>query len=134
MKRYVLLAVVGWACFLSMPVGSCSTDGMGNSNIYVPYEDLAHLIDPADKAVLMDRSEFETLLAAARANADGTDSIELGQVARADYAVDVSGEQLTLTGKFEVVSMGKGAVAVPLGFAQIGLMRVILDGKPAPLG
>ena len=103
-------------------------------NVYVPYEDLAQLIDPADQAVLMDRGEFETLLAAAKANAQGTDSIELGQVAHADYAVEVSGEKLSLTGKLEVVSLGKGPVAVPLGFAQIGLTRVALDGKPAPLG
>ena len=107
---------------------------MDNPNIYVPYEDLAYLIAPAEKAVLMDRDEFETLLAAAKANAGGTDSIELGQVARADYAVEVSGEQLTLTGRLEVISLGKGAVAVPLGFAKIGLTRVVLDGKPAPLG
>ena len=148
MKRYMLLVVVGWAGFLPMRIGHCSGDSMGNQvahptearaerlepNIYVPYEDLAHLIDPADQAVLMDRGEFEALLAAAEVNADGTDSIELGQVVRGDYALEVSGEELTLTGKLEVVSLGKGAVAVPLGFAQIGLTSVVLDGKPAPLG
>ncbi|MHC4116139.1 MAG: hypothetical protein ACYSWO_01400 [Planctomycetota bacterium] len=103
-------------------------------NLYVPYEDLAHLIDPEDRAVLMDRGEFEALLAAAEAIAEGTDSIELGQVSRADYAAEVSGEDLTLTGKLEVISLGKGPVAVPLGFAQIALTDVTLDGKPAPLG
>ncbi|MHC4353687.1 MAG: hypothetical protein ACYS0H_13325, partial [Planctomycetota bacterium] len=151
MKRYMLLALVvaGWAGFLPMRTGYCSNDGMGNRvahptsalqaerdvpDIYVPYEDLAHLVDPADKAVLMDRDEFETLLAAARAGERQADTIELGQVSHADYSVEVSGRDVTLTGNLDVVSMGKGPVAVPLRFARIGLTRVTLDGAPAPLG
>ena len=43
--------------------------------IFVPYEDLAKLIDPADKAVLMDRGRFEELLA------------RLGAVSAGDYVV-----------------------------------------------
>lgn len=103
-------------------------------DIYVPYEDLAYLIEPADKAVLMDREEFEALLAAAEANARDSATIELGQVLQGQYAAEVEGDKLTLTGELEVVSLGKGPVAVPLGFAQIGLTRVFLDGRPAPLG
>ncbi len=103
-------------------------------DIYVPYEDLAYLIEPADKAVLMDREEFEALLAAAEANARDSATIELGQVLQGQYAAEVEGDKLTLTGELEVVSLGKGPVAVPLGFAQIGLTRVLLDGRPAPLG
>jgi hypothetical protein len=108
--------------------------GQFEPNIYVPYEDLAELIDPTDKAVLMDRGEFEDLLAAAEANALEADSIELGQVEQAEYSAEVVGEELTLTGKLQVVSLGKGPVAVLLGFAQTGLTRVVLDGRPAPLG
>jgi hypothetical protein len=108
--------------------------GKFKPNIYVPYEDLAELIDPTDKAVLMDRGEFENLLAAAEANAREADSIELGQVEQGEYSAEVVGEKLTLTGTLRVVSLGKGPVAVPLGFAQTGLTRVVLDGKPAPLG
>ena len=149
MKRYMLLAVVGWAGFLPMRIGNCSNDSMGNQvahptaythagaakpEIYVPYEDLAHLIDPADKAVLMDRDEFETLLAAARANERQADTIELGQVMHADYSVEISGRDVILTGILDVISMGRGSVAVPLRFARIGLTRVTLDGRPAPLG
>jgi hypothetical protein len=103
-------------------------------NIYVPYADLAELIEPAHKAVLMDRAEFERLLTAAEANAQAADTLQLGQVKQAQYVTEISGEQLTLTGELEVVSMSDGPVAVPLGFAQIGLTRVVLDGKPAPLG
>ena len=103
-------------------------------DIYVPYEDLAHLIDPADKAVLMDRAEFETLLAAAEATARASETIELGQVRRGEYLAEVTGDTVTLTGTLQVVSLGKGPVAVPLGFAKIGLTRVVLDDGPAPLG
>lgn len=103
-------------------------------NLYVPYKDLAHLIAPADKAVLMDRAKFAKLLADAEANAALADTLELGQVKLAEYAAKVSGEELTLTGKLDVVSIGNGTVAVPLGFGGVGLTRVILDGNPAPLG
>jgi len=109
-------------------------EAAGQPNIYVPYQDLAGLIDPADKAVLMDRAEFEKLLAAAEANAQEAGILELGQVKHAEYLGKISGEELTLTGELEVVSMGDGPVAVPLGFARMGLTRVIMDGKPAPLG
>ena len=149
MRHYMILAVIGWAfvSWASCPRSEGGTPSAqrptriaeiqadaGKPDIYVPYEDLAHLVDPADKAVLMDRDEFETLLAAARTNELQADTIELGQVAHADYSVEASGRDVTLTGKLEVVSMGKGPVAVPLRFAQIGLTRVTLDGKPAPLG
>ncbi|MHC4658092.1 MAG: hypothetical protein ACYS83_02795, partial [Planctomycetota bacterium] len=115
-------------------VVSAEPDGDLGPDIYVPYQDLAVLIEPADKAMLMDRAEFEKLLAAAQANAEGTDSLELGQVRHAEYSATISGEELLLTGKLEVVSASEGPVAVPLGFAQIGLTRVLLDDKPAPLG
>ena len=133
MKRYILLALVGWAGLLPTGIAEIQADA-GKPDIYVPYEDLAHLVDPADKAVLMDRDEFETLLAAARANEQQADTIELGQVAHADYSVEVSGRDVTLTGDLEVISMGKGPVAVPLRFGRIGLTRITLDGAPAPLG
>ncbi len=103
-------------------------------NIYVPYEDLAHLIDPADKAVLMNRAEFEELLAVAEANAKEADTLELGQVKNAEYSAEVTGERVALTGKLKVVSMSKKPVAIPLGFGQLGLTKVVLDGEAAPLG
>jgi hypothetical protein len=92
MRRYMLLAVAVWAGLLPMRIGYCSGDSTGDPpvadlstdvraerfepNTYVPYKDLAHLIDPTDQAVLMDRGEFEALLTAAEVNAGGTDSLE----------------------------------------------------------
>ncbi|MHC4327079.1 MAG: hypothetical protein ACYSWW_03025, partial [Planctomycetota bacterium] len=116
--------------FMACPVRAASI----GPDIYVPYEDLAHLIEPADKAVLMDRGEFEQLLAEAESNTHGAETLELGQIERAEYSAEIAGETLTLTGTLQVVSLSKGPVAVPLGFAQIGLTRVLLDGNPAPLG
>ncbi len=126
--------------FLALPRAAGQTEC--SPNIYVPYADLAELIEPTHKAVLMDRAEFERLLAAAEANAQAADlpairlagKLQLGQVKNAQYVAEVAGEQLTLTGDLEVVSMSDGPVAVPLGFAQIGLTQVALDGSPAPLG
>ncbi|MBN2210195.1 MAG: hypothetical protein JW709_02260 [Sedimentisphaerales bacterium] len=103
-------------------------------NICVPYDELARLIDPQDKAILMDRGEFEKLLLAARAKARQADSLELGYVRQADYQGEISGEELHLSGTLEAVCMNEGPVAVPLGFAQFGLIGVLLDGKSAPLG
>ena len=48
-------------------------------SIYLPYEDMARLIDPQDKAVLMDRSEFEKLLKAANANSAPDDHRDMAQ-------------------------------------------------------
>ena len=127
----IIAVIVG--CFVASARGMDLAEKFEPS-IYVPYEDLAQLIDPADKAVLMDRGEFEKLLAAAEANARQADILELGQVKHAEYSAKISGEDLTVTGELEVVSMGDGPVAVPLAFAQIGLTRVVMDGKPAPLG
>ena len=99
---------------------ACTIGGADfKANIYVPYEDLAHLIDPADKAVLMNRREFEELLAVAEANAKEADTLELGQVKNAEYSAEVTAEQVALTGKLKVVSMSKGPVAIPLGFGQL---------------
>jgi len=123
----ILVVVAGYR------VSTCR-GGELRPDIYVPYQDLAQLVEPTQKAVLIDRGEFERLLAAAEVTAREADSIELGQVKKAEYSGRIVGEKLTLTGKLEVVSLGKGPVAVPLGFAQIGLTRVVLDGEPAPLG
>ena len=152
---------VGWAGLLPMRSVLCHMNSMGKQvahptcwlimltiwcvvastqarhlkpDIYVPYEDLVHLIDPAEKSILMDRVEFQTLLTAAEAGARASKTIELGHVRRGEYLAEVTGDTVTLTGSLEVLSLGKGPVAVPLGFARIGLTRVVMDGKPAPLG
>jgi len=80
---------------------SASRGGQSEPKLYVPYQDLAELIEPAHKAVLMDRGQFEQLLAAAEVNARQADSIELGQVKQARYSAEIVGEKLTLTGKLE---------------------------------
>ncbi|HUT30558.1 MAG TPA: hypothetical protein VMX13_12260 [Sedimentisphaerales bacterium] len=113
--------------------GAADADN-GSPNIHVPYQDLARLIEPQDKAILMDRVEFERLLAAARAGAEGAETLELGQVSRAEYTGTISRDQLVLTGALEVECMGEGPVAVAMAFGQVGLTIVTLDNKPAPLG
>ncbi|MCE5326826.1 MAG: hypothetical protein LLG01_10445 [Planctomycetaceae bacterium] len=103
-------------------------------NLYVPYRDLAAALDPAAKSILMDRGEFAALLTAAKANQAAADSRQLGQVTVARYQADVTGQSLRLTGDLEVISLSDRPVAVPLAFARLGLLKVTLDGKSAPLG
>ncbi len=104
------------------------------NDIYVPFEDLARLIDPQDKAVLMDRCEFEKLCAAAEANALLPASVQLGQIKQAHYSGVITDETLFLTGKLNVVSLSNGPIAIPLRFGHVGLSRAVLDDRPAPLG
>jgi len=101
--------------------------------LYVPYKDLASLIGPLDRAVLMQRESFEKLLAAAKA-AGLEETRDVAQITRARYEAEVKGEQLSLTGALAIASMSDKPVAVPLRFGRIGLSRIALDGRDAPLG
>ena len=111
----------------------CSVFGQSPS-IYLPYEDMARLIKPNDKAVLMDRSEFEKLLKTALANPDAVDIKEMVQVTKAQYVGDVSEDKLTLSGILTIESTGENILSVPLGFGKIGISRAQMDGRAAPLG
>ena len=102
--------------------------------VYVPYQDLAAVMDPAGKAVLMDRTEFAALLAAAEATAKAADTLELGQVTSARYAAAVTGKTLAIDGEMTVTSLSDKPVSVPLTFGLVGITKLTLDGKPAPLG
>ncbi len=114
------------------PAGADETTA-APSRIYVPYQDLASVVDPAAKNVLMERAAFEKLLAAAQAR-QVDQSIPLGQVTGAAYKASVSGDRLSLTGDLNVLSLSDMPVAVPLKLAQLSVTQILLDGKPAPLG
>ena len=101
------------------------------ARLYVPYRDLAAVIDPAARSVLMDRGEFRKLLAAAEAGEPGK---RLGQLAEARYRATVTGRKLAISGELVVVSLSDRPVAVPLNFALLGLTKVTLGGRAAPLG
>jgi len=140
-QRLLLVAVLAWASLTPAGRQAVGSDAEppspepleGAPRIYVPFGDLAAVIDPAAKAVLMDRGEFAKLLAAAGANA-AADAVELGQVATAEYVAAVEAQKLTFAGELTVVSMSDRPVSVPLAFAQIGITEMRLDGEPAPLG
>lgn len=132
--NYMMILVLSIMIFLICRVTSATAAEKSGPGIYVPYQDLPLLIEPADSAVLMDRDRFETLLAEAETNIKSSDSLKLSQIARAEYSGEISGEKLILAGKLEVVSISDGPVVVPLKFARIGLTKVVLDGMPAPLG
>ena len=117
---------------LMLSIASSVFAEQSKSEIYVPYQDLPELIDPANKAILMEREQFEKLLSAAKEL--GREGLKLGQITNAQYSAQIQNENVTLTGRLEVVSMSSDPVQVALAFAQVGLNRVVLDGKPAPLG
>jgi hypothetical protein len=129
---FVLAAILSLCFVLASRAGS-SAEEFG-PKLYVPYEDLVQLIEPQDKAMLMDRAQFELLLAAAKANTEAAPDTQLGQVTDAKYSAVASQDELTLTGELEVVSLSDRPVAVPLGFARIGLTGLSLDDKAAALG
>jgi hypothetical protein len=133
-EKYTLFLVLSVTMILNFHVTSVTSGEMSYPDIYVPYQDLPFLIEPADSAVLMDRDKFEELLAEAEAHLKSSDSLKLGQVEQAEYSGEISGEKFTITGKLQVASISDGPVMVPLKFARIGLTKVALDGMPAPLG
>ncbi len=122
--------------FLALASGILAGEVTDPPKIYVPYKDVAAVVSKIDRAVLMDRTEFNKLLAAAKATSDKaalTDSVpKLGQITQGDYAATVSGENLTLKGDLAIRSLTDEPVAVELPFGRIGLTEILLDGKPAP--
>ena len=106
----------------------------GPPRLFIPYKDLAGVVDPAGKTVLMDREAFAKLLAAAETNATNSDSLELGQLIMAEYSARIKGESLSLTAALTVQSLSDKPIRVPLHFAELGRSQVSLDGAPAPLG
>ncbi|MBI5722922.1 MAG: hypothetical protein HZA50_03110 [Planctomycetes bacterium] len=101
--------------------------------VYIPYKDLSAAMDPSAKNVLMDRQEFQKLLEESQKNRSAA-RIELGQIVAAEYQVKIQGEKFTMTGELSAVSGSDKPVAVYLGFGQLGITRLTLDDKPAPLG
>lgn len=126
-SRLIIIAIM----LLPVLVLSAAS-GQSKPDIYVPYQDLPDLIDPANKAVLMERKQFDELLSAAEKLPD--EGLKLGQITNAQYSSQTKDENVTITGNLEVTSMSKEPVMIPLAFAQVGLNRVTFDGKPAPLG
>ncbi len=100
---------------------------------YVPYADLAAIVDPTDKAVLMDRTEFDALLAAARARDAADPSRPVAEIVRARYDATVRGDRAELTGELTVTSLTDEPITVYTPFAHVGITELALNGKPAPM-
>ncbi|MDP6543823.1 MAG: hypothetical protein QGH60_07505 [Phycisphaerae bacterium] len=104
--------------------------------IYVPYKDIASIVSKTDRAILMNRAEFNKLLASAKAAAAKlklTDTTpKLGQIARGDYTATVEGENLSLRGDLVIQSLSAEPVIIEIPFGRVGLTEMLLDGKAAP--
>jgi len=130
------LRILAAIAVLTAAAGVLPAEVTESPKIYVPYKDVASVVSKTDRAVLMDRTEFGKLLAAAKAASDKatlTDSVpKLGQIARGDYSATVSGENLALRGELAIKSLTDEPVIIELPFGRIGLTGIMLDGKPAP--
>ena len=127
--KYLLILFIARAGAVAL-----AADNGARPKAYVPYKDIAAVLDPAAKAVLMNRKAFADLLAAAKANEQAAESRELGQVIRAEYTAEAKGKRLILSGELTVRSMSDKPVAVPFQFARMGLLSVKIGRKDAPLG
>ncbi len=133
--KYLLIFFVAGGSGAALAADAPSAEDNGTDpKVYVPYKDIAAVLDPAAKAVLMDRKEFAKLLAAAKANEKAADSRELGQVVHAKYTAEAKDRRLIISGELTVRSMSDKPVAVPFQFARLGLLSVKVGGKDAPLG
>ena len=102
--------------------------------IYIPYSEIANLVAPHGRGVLLEKATFEKLLESARANTTQDNTIKLAQITRANYVGTLKNEKLDLTGELSIVSMSDKPVAVKLNFSNVGLTNVTLDSSKAPLG
>lgn len=101
--------------------------------IFVPYEALDVLLENKTRHVFLTREQYKDLLLKAKAAPE--DRTPLGAtVLSARYEAAVETTRLRLTGQIEVEVMRDGLQAIPLGLANVGLRRAILDGQPAPIG
>jgi len=132
--RMLCLAILGVAAAVAEPAAAQRGPDEKAPRIYVPQKDVAALIGPTDRAVLMDRKAFEKLLATAEAARSAADRVEVAQITDATYQATVRDEALWLTGTLTVRSLSDEPVAVPLSLASVGVARMTLGGKPAPLG
>ncbi len=117
-----------------MMLFGCTVFASQQPPIYVPYEDMARLIGPDAKAVLMNRDDFAALLKSAQAQTDTEELPETVQILRANYQGVVSGEKIVVTGTLTIESTTDNVISVPLGFGQIGIHRARLNDGAAPLG
>ena len=130
--RLLVLAILG--CVLQSARGA--DEIKPPPKIYVPYKDVASVVSKTDRAILMDRSEFNKLLASAKAAAAKTKLTDttpkLGQIARGDYTATVEGENLILRGDLVIQSLSAEPVVIEIPFGRVGLTEMLLDGKAAP--
>ena len=105
-----------------------------DGGIYVPLTEIGRLVDPGDKAVLMEKAEFDKLLAQAKAVSGTDDGIKLAEILDGSYQVKVAGDKAVVTGTLKVISTCQKPVFVELGFGGLGLDSVLFEGTAAPLG
>ncbi len=130
------LAVLSVLAGIGLPAqadaGSVASDEPARE-IYVPFEDLAGLLEGQPERVLLSRSEYETLARKAHREPK-VDAPRAVMLVSADYAITVGQERAELVGTIAVEVLNDGLHAVDLDLNGVGLRAAVLDGKGAAIG
>jgi hypothetical protein len=101
--------------------------------LFVPFDDLRVLLEAGPRRVMLDRDQYEALLAKSRREEELAPPASAALLA-AEYEVGLHPGRAELTGTLHLEVLAKGLHAVPLDLAEVGLRSAELDGKPAALG
>ncbi len=101
--------------------------------LYVPFADLSVLLENQPRRVLLERAEYEELLAKAK-KAPEEKAPRAWAVLSADTRIDVAEDRANFTCTLDLEVLEQGLHAVPLSVAGVGLREATLGGKPASVG
>ncbi|MBU0719051.1 MAG: hypothetical protein KJ749_12440 [Planctomycetes bacterium] len=128
----VLSVLVGAGLSAYGDAGSIASDKIVRE-IYVPFEDLAGLLEDQPQRVLLSRAEYETLRQKARKEPK-VPAPRSVMLVSADYEIAVGQDRARLVGTIAVEVLNDGLHAVGLELHGIGLRAATLDGHGAPIG
>ncbi|MDZ7619453.1 MAG: hypothetical protein U1E05_20835, partial [Patescibacteria group bacterium] len=128
-----LAIAISSAVFAAEPAGGSPAEPDKVRTLFVPFEDLRVLLEAGPRRVMLDREQYEALLAKSRREEELAPPTAVALTA-AEYEGTLQPGRAQLTGTLHLEVMAKGLHAVPLDLASVGLRGAELDGKPATLG
>lgn len=100
--------------------------------LYVPFDDLAKLLEDQPQRVLLSRSEYEDLLRQARKDPK-VEAPRSVMVVSADYAIAIGEQRAELVGTIVLEVLEKGLHTVELDLSGVGIRAATLDGRSAAI-
>ncbi len=124
---------VGSAVLAAEPPGNTDSEPDKIRTLFVPFNDLRVLLESGPRRVMLDREQYEALLAKSRREEELAPPAAVALTA-AEYEGVLQPGRAQLTGTLHLEVLAKGLHAVPLDLASVGLRSAELDEKPALLG